>query len=76
MGAAFPLHAEKSTTKKSRRKQKQIQSYLESGGAPVDELDAALALDDGDGGVDVLGDHVAAVEHAAGHVLAVPGERK
>lgn len=37
--------------------------HLESGGAPVDELDAPLALD---GGHDV-----AAVEHAARHVLAV-----
>merc|ERR1719209_2545170 len=35
-------------------------------------LRAALALDGGDGGVDILGHYVAAVEHAAGHVLAVP----
>ena len=47
--------------------------YLEAGRAPVHELHAALALDGGDGGVDILGHHVAPVEHAAGHVLAVPG---
>ena len=49
--------------------------YLEAGRAPVHELHAALALDGGDGGVDILGHHVAPVEHAAGHVLAVPGRR-
>jgi len=46
---------------------------LEPGGAPVHKLDAALGLDGGDGGVDVLGHDVAAVEQAAGHVLAVSG---
>jgi hypothetical protein len=34
---------------------------LEARGAPVDELDGALGLDGGDGGVDVLGDDVCAV---------------
>ena len=48
-----------------------VDTYLEAGGAPVDELDRALRLDGGDGGVDVLRDDVAAVEAAAGHVLAV-----
>ena len=42
---------------------------LEAGGAPVDELDGALCLDGGDGGVDVLGDDVSSVHHAARHVL-------
>lgn len=46
---------------------------LEAGGAPVDKLDGALGADVGDGGVDVLGDHVAAVEETAGHVLALAG---
>ena len=45
-------------------------TYLEASWAPVHELNAPLALDSGDGGVDVLGHHVAAVQHAAGHVLA------
>ena len=49
-----------------------VDADLEAGGAPVHELHAALALDGGDGGVDILGDHVSPVEHAAGHVLAMP----
>eukprot|EP00630_Chrysocystis_fragilis_P007120 CAMPEP_0197386976 /NCGR_PEP_ID=MMETSP1165-20131217/239_1 /TAXON_ID=284809 /ORGANISM="Chrysocystis fragilis, Strain CCMP3189" /LENGTH=472 /DNA_ID=CAMNT_0042912263 /DNA_START=199 /DNA_END=1617 /DNA_ORIENTATION=- len=48
-----------------------VDAALEAGGAPVDELDGALGLDGGDRGVDVLGDDVAAVHEAAGHVLAV-----
>ena len=48
-------------------------SNLESCGTPVNKLDGPLGLDGCDGVVDVLGDHVASVEHAAGHVLAVPG---
>ena len=35
-----------------------VDADLEAGGAPVDELDAALRLDGGDGGVHVLGHHV------------------
>ena len=49
-----------------------VDAHLESGGAPVHELDGALGLDGGDGGVHVLGHDVSAVEHAAGHVLPVP----
>merc|ERR1719228_478339 len=49
-----------------------VDAVLEAGRAPVHELHAALALNGGDGGVNILGHHVAAVEHAAGHVLAVP----
>ncbi len=48
-------------------------SDLETSRAPVDELDGALGLDGGDGGVDILGDDVSAVHHAARHVLAVAG---
>merc|ERR1711975_180325 len=48
-----------------------VDAALEAGGAPVDELDGALRLDGGDGRVDVLGDDVAAVHEADGHVLAV-----
>ena len=50
-----------------------VDAALEARGAPVDELDGPLGLDGGDGGVDVLGDDVAAVHEAAGHVLAVAG---
>jgi len=48
-----------------------VDAALEAGGAPVDELDGALGLDGGDGGVHVLGDDVTAVHQAARHVLAV-----
>ena len=50
-----------------------VDSNFEPGGAPVHELDGPLGLDGGDSGVDILGNHVTPVEHAAGHVLAVPG---
>merc|ERR1719231_517945 len=48
-----------------------VDADLEAGRAPVDELDGPLGLDGGDRGVDVLGDDVTTVEHAARHVLAV-----
>merc|ERR1712142_260556 len=50
-----------------------VDAHLEAGGAPVHELDGPLGLDGGDGGVDVLGDNITTVQHAAGHVLAVAG---
>merc|ERR1719447_2574328 len=49
-----------------------VDADLEASRAPVHELHATLALDGGDGGVDILGHYVAPIEHAAGHVLAVP----
>ncbi|RUS71735.1 hypothetical protein EGW08_020500, partial [Elysia chlorotica] len=49
-----------------------VDAHLENR-APVHKLDGPLGLDGGDGGVDVLGDHVTTVQHAAGHILAVPG---
>merc|ERR1712035_194316 len=50
-----------------------VDTDLETSWAPVDELDGALGLDVGDGGVDILGDDVSAVQEAASHVLAVAG---
>merc|ERR1719242_2343217 len=50
-----------------------VDTHLEACGTPVDELDGPLGLDRGNGRVDVLGYDVSPVEHAAGHVLAVPG---
>merc|ERR1712173_318498 len=50
-----------------------VDANLEPGGTPVNELDDPLGLDGGDGGIDVLGHHVAPVEETAGHVLAMPG---
>jgi len=50
-----------------------IDTDLETGWAPVDELDGSLGLDGGDGGVDVLGDDISSVQHAASHVFTVSG---
>merc|ERR1712223_1843109 len=50
-----------------------VDTDLESGGTPVDKLDAPLGLDGGNGSVHVLGHHVSPVEEAARHVLAVTG---
>jgi hypothetical protein len=46
---------------------------LETSRAPVDELDGALRLEVGNGGVGVLGDNVSAVQQTGSHVLAVAG---
>merc|ERR1719264_2421448 len=37
----------------------------------VDELDGTFGLDGSDGGVDILGDDITTVHHAASHVLSV-----
>jgi len=50
-----------------------VNTNLETGGAPIDELNGSLGLDGGNGGVDVLGDDVSSVHHGAGHVLSVSG---
>jgi len=48
-----------------------VDTALETGWAPVDELDGSLGLDGGDGGVDILGDDITSVHEAAGHVFTV-----
>mmetsp|Transcript_36078 Transcript_36078/g.56472 ORF Transcript_36078/g.56472 Transcript_36078/m.56472 type:complete len:336 (+) Transcript_36078:79-1086(+) len=50
-----------------------VDTALESGGAPVDELDGSLGLDGRDGGGDLLGDDVSTVHQTSGHVLALAG---
>lgn len=50
-----------------------VDADFEAGGTPVHELDGALGLDGGDGRVDILGDDVSSVQHAAGHVLSMSG---
>merc|ERR1712154_584531 len=50
-----------------------VDADLESGGTPVHKLDGPLALDGGDGGVDILGYDVPSVEETAGHVLPMAG---
>merc|ERR1712184_205153 len=49
-----------------------VDANLEASGAPVHKLHATLALDGSNGGVHILGDDIATVQHAAGHVLAMP----
>jgi hypothetical protein len=50
-----------------------VNTALETGRAPVDELDGSLGLDGGDSGVDILGDDITSVHEAASHVLTVSG---
>jgi len=50
-----------------------VNTTLETGRAPVNELDGSLGLDGGDSGVDILGDDITSVHEAAGHVLSVSG---
>jgi hypothetical protein len=46
---------------------------FEAGRTPINELDGTLGLDGRDSGVDILGDDISAVHHAAGHVLSMTG---
>jgi len=48
-----------------------VDTAFETGWAPIDELDGSLGLDGGNGSVDVLGDDITSVHHAAGHVFTV-----
>jgi len=50
-----------------------VDTALETGWAPVDELDGALGFNGGNSSVDVLGDDITSVHQAAGHVLSVTG---
>mmetsp|Transcript_23949 Transcript_23949/g.66098 ORF Transcript_23949/g.66098 Transcript_23949/m.66098 type:complete len:317 (-) Transcript_23949:572-1522(-) len=58
---------------RDHRRRLVIDTALESGGTPIDKLDGALRLDRGNRCIDVLGHDIAAVHHAACHVLAVTG---
>ena len=48
-----------------------VDTTFETGWAPIDELDGSLGLDGGNGSVDVLGDDITSVHHAAGHVFTM-----
>jgi len=50
-----------------------VDTALESGGAPVYELDGLLGLDDCDGSGDILGDDVSSVHQTASHVFSSNG---
>ena len=49
----------------------EFETNLEASGTPVHKLNAALALDGGDGGVNILGHNITSVEEAASHVFAM-----
>ena len=40
-------------------------TYLETSRAPIDKLDGPLGLDDADGSINILGDNITTVQHAA-----------
>ena len=48
-----------------------VDSALETGWAPVDELNGSLGLDGGNGGVNILWHDITSVHEAASHVLSV-----
>merc|ERR1711955_86223 len=48
-----------------------VDSDLETSWAPIDELDGSLGLDGCNGSVDILGDNITTVQHAASHVFSV-----
>merc|ERR1712055_487383 len=50
-----------------------VDTDLEPSRAPINELNGSLGLNSGNGSVDILGDDITSVEHAAGHVLAMAG---
>jgi hypothetical protein len=50
-----------------------VDTNFETSGTPVHKLDGALGFDGGNGSIDILGDNIASVQEATGHVLAVTG---
>merc|ERR1712136_262325 len=48
-----------------------VDSDLETSWAPIDELNGSLGLDGCNSGVDILGDNITTVRHAASHVFSV-----
>merc|ERR1712066_1137834 len=48
-----------------------VDTDLETSWAPIDELDGSLGLDGCNGSIDILGDNITTVQHAASHVFSV-----
>jgi len=48
-----------------------VDTALETGWAPIDELNGSLGLNGGDGGVDILRDDITSVHKAASHIFSV-----
>merc|ERR1712078_799746 len=68
--AARTYHLREVTTRHHGRRLV-VDAALESSRGPVDELDRALGLDRRHRRIDVLGNDITAVHHAARHVLAM-----
>ena len=45
--------------------------YLETSRAPINKLDGPLGLDDADGSIDILGDNITTVQHAAKNIKII-----
>mmetsp|Transcript_30916 Transcript_30916/g.59626 ORF Transcript_30916/g.59626 Transcript_30916/m.59626 type:complete len:350 (+) Transcript_30916:38-1087(+) len=58
-------------TSRDNRRRLVVDSALETGRRPVNELNGTLGLDGGNSSVDILGDDVTTVHEAASHVLTV-----
>ena len=56
---------------KTKQEESKAETNLKASGTPVNKLDGSLRLDGGNGGVDVLGHDISAIQQTAGHVLAV-----
>jgi len=50
-----------------------VDTSFEASWAPVDELDGSLGLDGGNSSINILGDDITSVHHAAGHVFTMSG---
>lgn len=59
--SSYPIYLNKNTPT----------SHLETGRAPIHELNRPLGLDSSDGGIDILGYDITSVQQTARHVFAV-----
>merc|ERR1712223_1816496 len=50
-----------------------VDTNFEASGTPVNKLDGAFGLNGCNGSIDILGDNIASVQEATGHVLAMAG---
>ena len=47
---------------------KKQKTHLETSRAPINKLDGPLGLDDADGSINILGDNITTVQHAAKNI--------
>jgi len=48
-----------------------VDSNLESGGTPINELDGSLGLNGGNSCINILGNNISSIHHGASHILSV-----